>query len=213
MPCSPPANKAFPIPPAASPSASPPTPSASARTCALAGYQLLAAAANTRAADAERYPVAQPTGIARPQRAQRRQNLQPGNRQRQPHRRPHRPDLRRRPHPREHRGPERRRGTGLPNLPLHRAHRALGNRELAHRLPPHRRAAGHPGKSHRRRPRGRPDSPTSATRPARSTSSTCSTPSARCSAWRTACFTTRADRTTAYIQLYKALGGGWSAGS
>ncbi len=26
-------------------------------------------------------------------------------------------------------------------------------------------------------------------------------------------FTARTDRTTAYIQLYKALGGGWSAGS
>ena len=50
-------------------------------------------------------------------------------------------------------------------------------------------------------------------RPARSTSSPCSTPSAPLLGLEDSLFTARADRTTAYIQLYKALGGGWSAGS
>ena len=99
---------------------------------------------------------------------------------------------------------------GHPGLPLHRAHRAVGNRERAHRLPPLRRTPRHPGKSHPPRPRGRRTRPPALPGRRDRLPRRCSIPSARCSVWRTACFTTRTDRTTAYIRLYQALGGGWS---
>jgi outer membrane protein, multidrug efflux system len=175
----------------------------------LAGWQLVAAVATTRSADARTPAFAQPLGKPRRQRPQRRQALQSGNRQRESDRRPQRPDLRRRPHPRQHRGLGESRGAG------HRTYRSAvltALSEVEDALIACRRSAE------------RLAILEEATRLAREADEL-----ARqryeageidflevLDSQRTllgledSLLATRTDRTVAYIRLYQALGGGWS---
>jgi outer membrane protein, multidrug efflux system len=107
----------------------------------------------------------------------------------------------------------RRRGAGGAELPEDGADRAFRHRERDHRLPALRGTPHHPGKGHPARPRGGPGRAPAIRGGRNRLPRRARFPAHAAEPWRTALLSTRTDRTTAYIRLYQALGGGWSAGS